>query len=63
MREQNRIRGHELVIIKRSCNKDISKYYFSHRVVDKWNNLPRSVVKGECLDLFKIILNKFMLAR
>ena len=35
-----RTRGHSLKISKQSCLKDIRKYFFSNRVVNRWNSLP-----------------------
>ena len=34
-----RTRGHSLKLVKCRCSKDIRKFFFSHRVVSKWNML------------------------
>ena len=39
-----RTRGHSLKLVKCRCNKDIRKYFFSHRVVSKWNMLDNDSV-------------------
>ena len=36
-------RGHNQKILKQRCNKDVRKYFFTHRVVNLWNELP---IKG-----------------
>jgi len=38
-----RTRRHSLKLVKCRCNKDIRKYFFSHRVVSKWNMLAKTV--------------------
>ena len=38
-------RGHNFKVDKDSCRLDVRKYYFSNRIVDAWNALPRELVK------------------
>ncbi|MPC99044.1 hypothetical protein E2C01_094438 [Portunus trituberculatus] len=37
--EDGRTRGHEKKIRMKQCVKDIGKYSFPHRTVEKWNPL------------------------
>lgn len=52
--------GHCLKLKKKSCRKDIRKYFFSQRVIDPWNNLPEFVVTAPSLNTFKNRLDKYM---
>jgi len=42
-----RTRGHSLKLVKCRCNKDIGMYFFSHRVVSKWNMLDNDSVMAK----------------
>jgi len=53
-----RTRGHSLKISKQSCSKDIRKYFFSHKVVNRWNSLPDHIVQASSLNVFKNGLQK-----
>lgn len=46
-------RGHDLKLKKNRSKLDIRKYFFSQRVVDKWNRLPQSVVDATSVNSFK----------
>ena len=46
-------RGHSLKLNKRIVNKDVSKYFFSNRVVDRWNSLDEETVQAETIASFK----------
>ena len=56
----NRTRGHHLKIKKQGCRLDLRKYFFTNRVVDFWNKLPRRVVGSPNLNVFKSRLDEFM---
>ena len=46
-------RGHSLTILKQHCRLNVQKYFFTHRVVDNWNNLSADTVHSKTVDSFK----------
>ena len=40
-------RGHNLKFLKPRCSKDVRKFFFTHRVVNLWNELPNHVVESK----------------
>ena len=60
LEEAHRTRGHNLKIKKKNCRLDVRKYYFTHRVVEHWNNLPGDVVNSVNLNVFKKKLDGLM---
>jgi ribonuclease P/MRP protein subunit RPP40 len=48
-----RTRGHSKKIFKQSSNRPLRSHFFSQRVVDRWNNLPETVVEAPSLNAFK----------
>ena len=53
-------RGHGKKLKKFSCRLDLRKYSYSHRIIDKWNELPEDVVNSSSLEIFKKRLDKHM---
>jgi len=53
-----RTRGQSLKLVKCRCNKDIRKYFFSHRVVSKWNMLDNDSVMAKTVNGFKTKLER-----
>ena len=53
-----RIRGHSVKLHKPHCHKDIRKYFFSLRVVNRWNSLPEEVVLSSSINSFKSHLQR-----
>jgi len=47
-----------LKLVKCRCNKDIGKYFFSHRVVSKWNMLDNDSVMASTVNGFKTKLER-----
>ena len=59
------LRGHSKKICKVRFNTgiDVRKYFFSNRVIDKWNNLDQDTVDAPSLNSFKNRLNKIRSTR
>jgi len=53
-----RTRGHSMKLVKCRCNKDIRKYFFSHRVVSKWNMLDNDSLMAKIVNGFKTKLER-----
>ena len=51
-------RGHDLKLIKETCNSDKRKFSFSQRVVLLWNNLPANTANAPDTNRFKILLDE-----
>ena len=52
-------RGHPLRVGVRHSNCNARKSFFSHRCVNKWNNLPRRVVEAPTVNNFKNLFDTF----
>ena len=48
-----RTRGNSLKIVKKVIQTDIRKFFFSQRVINRWNALDERVVAAETVDAFK----------
>lgn len=46
-------RGHSFKLYESQCNQECSKHYFHGRVIQKWNNLPGTVVYSLEVNGFK----------
>ena len=46
-------RGHSLKIMKPTARLDVRKYFFSNRVIDKWNSLTEEEVTAKSTHMFK----------
>jgi len=57
------LHGHSKKICKPRFNTDIKKYFFSNRVIDRWNRLDQGTVDAPCLNCFKNRLNKIRCTR
>ena len=50
--------GHSAKLIKNRCRLDLRRHFFSERVTDRWNQLPKDVVDSRTIDAFKSQLNR-----
>ena len=53
MNGSGRTRGHSMKIGKKVVQTDIRKFFFSQRVISRWNGLEERVVSAETVDAFK----------
>ena len=49
----SKTRGHIFKLRKHSCNLDLRKYFFSERVLNRWNSLGDDVISSDSLNVFK----------
>jgi len=52
------LRGHDKKLTKARPRLDIRKYFFSQRVVNRWNRLPAEVVNSKSVNAFKNAYNR-----
>ena len=50
-------RGHSMKMVKRHCHTDLRLYFFSNRVVSRWNTLSQDIVSAPSVNSFKRHLN------
>jgi len=53
-----RTRGHSWKLTKKRCRLDVRKYFFSERVIDRWNSLPQTAIDQKTLNGFKRALER-----
>jgi len=51
-------RGHSLKLLKTQCTKDVRKYFFSYRVINRWYGLTDDIVNSPSINSFKNKLQK-----
>jgi hypothetical protein len=59
-RREGVTRGHSLKLFKPGCQKDVLKFSFGHRSVEKWNKLPQYVVNSTTVNGFKRNIDNFL---
>ena len=55
---KSRLRGHNHKITKRAFNKTQYKHFFTNRVINHWNKLPRDIVNADTINTFKNKIDK-----
>jgi len=51
-------RGHSLKILKPHCKTDVRKFFFSYKVINRWNRLPEDSIHVNSINSFKEHLQK-----
>jgi len=46
-------RGHSAKLTKQRCRLHLRRYFFSQRLVDRWNSLPQDIIDADSLNSFK----------
>ena len=57
------LRGHPMKLFKERSRLEVRKNYFSQRIINKWNELPESVVNRKTVNSFKNALDRHLKAR
>ena len=45
-------------IVRQTPRSDLRKYFFSNRVIERWNNLPSEIKKARNVQVFKDYVEK-----
>ena len=51
-------RGHTAKLLKARCVSDVRKFFFSHRVINRWNSLDQETISSDSVVAFKSRLSK-----
>jgi len=46
-------RGHSCKFVKTRCTRDITKYFFLNKVINRWNSLDQRTVDASSINVFK----------
>jgi hypothetical protein len=63
LNDNSRTRGHTHKLKRHLCRLDVRKYFFSERVIDKWNRLTDQAVEATSINGFKNQLDKIRKTR
>ena len=55
--------SHLAKLSKSGCQKDVRKYFFSQRVINRWNALDGETVSSSSINVFKNRSNKIRMTR
>jgi len=56
-------RGHSLKISKPYCKTDMRKFFFTYKVINRWNSLPEEAIQVDSINSFKKHLQKIYSTR
>ena len=59
----NQTRGHSCKLVKKSARTALRQSFFTHRVIDLWNNLPSWVIASNSLNEFKHSIDLYFIER
>ena len=57
--KESRTRGHSLKLVKHSCKTDLRNFFFSERVINRWNSLDQWCVDATSTNGFKAELTRW----
>ena len=55
----SRTRGHSMKLFKERSRLNISKFFYSNRVISCWNSLPDYIIAAESINSFKNCLDNY----
>ena len=58
LKEGSRIKA---ALVKEQCRLDMRKYSFSQRVINKWNKLSNDFVNASSVNMFKNIIDSYLI--
>jgi len=53
--DKGTLRGHSCKRKKARCTRDIVKFFFKNKVINRWNDLVQSAVDAPGINAFKVI--------
>ena len=56
--KETQTRGHDLKIYKQHTRLNVRKYFFTERIINDWNKLPKEAIKAKNINAFKNIIDK-----
>ena len=60
-KEGSRTKGHKAALVNEHCRLDMTKYYFSQRVINEWNKLPNGCVNASSVNMFKNRIDRYLI--
>ena len=60
IKESKITRGHNFTLVKKQSRLDVTKYSFSQRTINVWNNLSTDCVHASSVNMFKNKIEKYL---